>query len=113
LTARLALPALLLVALGPSWAFCLTLRQPTPPTPMDIPADSNVEMSWQVFSGDWHEIFMAVLKERCLQDGLDLSDEVLPQQFRLHLHRGISYLATPQLVRSIGDLIRMAAEEAG
>ncbi len=23
------------------WAFCLSLRQPTPPAPLDIPADSN------------------------------------------------------------------------
>ncbi len=38
------------------WAFCLSLRQPTPPPPVDIPSDSNVEMSWQVFGGEWQEI---------------------------------------------------------
>jgi DNA sulfur modification protein DndE len=27
------------------WAFCLSLRQPSVPTPLEIPADSNVEMS--------------------------------------------------------------------
>lgn len=25
------------------WAFCLSLAEATPPTPVDIPADSNVE----------------------------------------------------------------------
>ncbi len=47
----------------------------------------------------------------CVQDGLGTSDEVLSRQFRLHLHRGISYLATPLAIRSIGDLVRLALED--
>lgn len=35
---------------------------------------------------------------------------VRQDQFRLHLHRGIAYLATPGAVRSVGDLIKLAAE---
>ena len=38
---------------------------PRRPTPVDIPADSNVEMTWQVFGGDAHELYLALLKERC------------------------------------------------
>ena len=38
-------------------------------------------------------------------------DDVLARQFRLHLHRGIAYLAAPQTIRSIGDLIRLAEEK--
>jgi hypothetical protein len=34
----------------------------------------------------------------------------LLKQFRLHLHRGISHLATPQRIRSIADLIRVSLE---
>jgi DNA sulfur modification protein DndE len=71
------------------WAFCLSLRQASPPTPVDIPADSNVEMTWQVFGGDAHELYLALLKERCELDGLGTSEEVLARQVRLHLHRGI------------------------
>ena len=93
------------------WAFCLSLQQPTPPTPIEIPADSNVEMDWQVFGGEAHELYLALLKERCVLDGLDLSDEVLARQFRLHLHRGIGYLATPHLIKSIGDLVGLAMRE--
>jgi DNA sulfur modification protein DndE len=40
------------------WAFGLSLRQPTPPTPVEIPADSNVEMTWPVFGGDAHELYL-------------------------------------------------------
>jgi DNA sulfur modification protein DndE len=93
------------------WAFCLSLKQSTPPTPIEVPADSNVEMDWQVFGGEAHELYMALLKERCVLDGLDLSDDVLSRQFRLHLHRGIGYLATPHLIKSIGDLVGLAVRE--
>jgi DNA sulfur modification protein DndE len=92
------------------WAFCLSLRQTTPPAPIEIPADSNVEMWWHVFGGDAHELYLAVLKERCERDGLGSSDEVVARQFRLHLHRGIGYLAAPQSIRSIRDLIALATE---
>ena len=95
------------------WAFCLSLRQPAPPTPVEIPADSNVEMTWQVFGGEAHELYLALLKERCEQDGLGTAGEVLARQFRLHLHRGISYLAAPHQVRSLADLVRLAAGPRG
>src|SRR5437762_10743466 len=67
------------------WAFCLSLRQSTPPTPIDVPADSNVEMTWQVFGGEAQELYLGLLKERCERDQLGTSEEVLQRQFRLHL----------------------------
>lgn len=91
------------------WAFCLSLKQPSPPTPIDVPADSNVEMTWQVFGGEAHELYLALLKERCVRDGLGTADDVLARQFRLHLHRGISYLATPHAIKSVADLIGLVA----
>ena len=94
------------------WAFCLSLRQASSPTPVDIPADSNVEMTWQVFGGESHELYLALLKERCCADGLGSSEDVLVRQFRLHLHRGIGYLAAPQSFKSIDDLLRLAIEPA-
>src|SRR5947209_18754725 len=65
------------------WAFCLSLRQPAPPTPVELPADSNVELTWQVFGGEAQELYLALLKQRCLQDGLSTTDDVLASQFRL------------------------------
>jgi DNA sulfur modification protein DndE len=94
------------------WAFCLSLRQPTPPTPVEVPSNSNVEMTWQVFGGDAQELYLALLKERCERDGMGVSEEVLLREFRLHLHRGISYLATPHAIRSIADLVRLSLEDA-
>jgi DNA sulfur modification protein DndE len=93
------------------WAFCLSLRQPSPPAPLQSAGDSNVEMTWHVFGGDAQELYLAVLKERCVRDGLGSSDEVLSRQFRLHLQRGINMLATPGTIRSIADLVRLAVDE--
>ena len=93
------------------WAFCLSLREPTPPSPIDVPADSNVEMTWPVFAGEHHELYLALLKERLVRDGIELSEKELNRQFRLHLHRGIAYLASPSAIRSIADLIRLSLEK--
>lgn len=91
------------------WAFCRSLAEPSLPPPAKIPADSNVEMSWRVFGGRYQEIYLALLKERCLRDGLGTEDEVLATQFRLHLHRGIAYLASDRKLRDgIGSLVAQA-----
>ncbi len=87
------------------WGFCLSLAEDSIPPDARIPADSNVEMSWKVFGGGNHELYMSLLKERCLKDELGTDPDTLVQQFRLHLHRGIAYLAGNKKMRSISDLI--------
>ena len=87
------------------WAFCLSLSEPSIPPEARIPADSNVEMTWRVFGGRYHELYLALLKERCLRDGLGTDPDTLAQQFRLHLHRGIAYLAATRSIRDVSDLV--------
>lgn len=94
------------------WAFCISLSEQGAPPTARIPADSNVEMSWKVFGGRYADIYMALLKERCIRDGLSIDTETLTQQFRLHLHRGISYLAGNKSLRSIKDLASLAVQAA-
>jgi DNA sulfur modification protein DndE len=65
-------------------------------------------MTWHVFDGDAHEIYLALLKECCECDGLATSDKVLAPQLRPHLHWGITYLAASKTIRSIGGLIGLA-----
>ncbi len=90
------------------WAFCTSLAEPTVPSPTKIPADSSVEMTWKVFGGAYEEVYLALLRQRCAADGLGTSDDVLSLQFRLHLHRGIGYLAAEKRLRNIADLVRHA-----
>ncbi len=90
------------------WAFFRSLAETTPPSIIPIPADSNLEMTWKVFGGELADISILALKQRCHQDGLDITPETLSQQFRLHLHRGIGYLAGDPSLRKIEDLIGLA-----
>lgn len=90
------------------WAFCLSLAEPTKPSVVPVPADSNVEMTWRVFGGDNADILLLALKQRCHNDGLSMDSSTLATQFRLHLHRGISYLAGDPKIKRIEDLIEIA-----
>ena len=90
------------------WGFCRSLAEPTIPSPVPIPADSNVEMNWRVFGGELSDILLIALKQRCYNDGLGTDKEILASQFRLHLHRGIGYLAGDPNIKKIEDLIQIA-----
>lgn len=87
------------------WAFCVSLAEPSIPSPVKIPADSSLEMTWKIFGGAHHEVYFALLKERCHQDGLGTSNDVLATQFRLHLHRGIGYLTADRNIKTISALV--------
>ncbi len=49
---------------------------------------------------------LSLLRHCCHKDGVGLDDETLATQFRLHLHRGIGYLAADRDIRSLGGLMR-------
>lgn len=72
------------------WAFCLSLAEPSIPPKEEIPTDSNVEMNWKTFGQQHQLVFEAMLKQRMIDDKLPLEDA--PLWFKIHLHRGISYL---------------------
>jgi len=95
------------------WAFCRSLAEPTPPSPVPIPSDSSVEISWQVFGGSAADLLILALKQRCHNDGLATDQETVATQFRLHLHRGIGYLAGDPSLKSIEDLVRLALIDSG
>lgn len=89
------------------WGLCVSLAEQTAPRNISVRADSNVEMSWRVFGGRYADIYLVALKERCVRDGIDTAEETLAEQFRLHLHRGIAYLAANRSLTDIGDLMSM------
>ncbi|ACK66410.1 DNA sulfur modification protein DndE [Rippkaea orientalis PCC 8801] len=93
------------------WGFCRSLAEPSIPSPVPIPADSNVEMSWSVFGGNMADILLIALKQRCHQDGLGTDPETLATQFRLHLHRGIGYLAGDSNLKKIEHLMAMVEQD--
>lgn len=90
------------------WAFCLSLRDKSIPPPVEIHLNSNVEMSWNIFGGEYADIYWILLKERCHQDGLAVDEYTLAKQFKLHLQRGINFLANDPDIKSLNDLLRLA-----
>lgn len=92
------------------WALCRSLAETTLPSPVPIPSDSNLEMSWQVFGGEMADLLLIALKQRCHRDNLPTDQETLAVQLRLHLHRGIGYLAGDPTIKAIDHLIEKAVE---
>lgn len=90
------------------WGFCLSLAEKSVPPEETIPSDSSVEMTWKTFTGGREEIYWGLLLVRAKRDGIRLEREALGKYFRLHLHRGISYLNGSPSLRTIDNFARLA-----
>lgn len=88
------------------WAFMLSLSEDSVPPHESIPADSNVEMTWKVFAGEYADLYTAMLMHRIYVDYGKIEESKVNYYSRLHLHRGISYLANN--VSNINELIKLA-----
>jgi DNA sulfur modification protein DndE len=87
--------------------FNLSLNDPKIPNPDDYPPDSDREINRYTLTGEWDDYFVALLKERCAYDGLDLETD-LEGQFRAHINRGVLMLF--HRVKHLGDLSRLVVD---
>lgn len=87
--------------------FCLSLNDPTVPDPEAYPPDSEREINRFTLLGEWDDYFVALLRERCAQDGLEV-EQVLDAQFRAHVNRGVLMLFGR--VKHLGDFARLVRE---
>ena len=92
------------------WALCYSLSEKTIPTDLELPMDSNLEMSWLTFGGDYYEIYEALIKAWCIEMKLPTDDDTITKYFRLNLERGISYLCGTGFIKSIEDLLNLAVK---
>jgi DNA sulfur modification protein DndE len=76
------------------WALCMSLAEETAPPVEDIPSDSNVEMTWKVFSGEYAEVYLALLRETYQKQKTHLEGVPFADFLKLHLNRGISFYST-------------------
>lgn len=93
------------------WALCYSLGEGTMPTDVPINADSNVEMSWYTFAGEYSEIYDALMIAWCQKMNLPTDDVTLSKYFKLHLERGIAYLSGTHFIKSLDDLLDLAIKE--
>lgn len=103
LKARTGLTPNLLCRIG----FCLSLREPSVPDPSSYDEKSNREFNRYTLTGAWDSLFVALLTQRCFNDGLKMPDD-LEEQFRAHLNRGVLLLFTR--VKHLNDLCRLVEE---
>lgn len=92
------------------WAFCYSLSENTMPTDIPIVADSNVEMSWYTFGGEYSDIYEALMIAWCKRMELPTDEETLSKYFKLHLERGIAHLSGTNFIKNLDDLIKLAVE---
>ena len=93
------------------WALCYSLSEKTLPTDIQTAADSNLEMTWFTFGGEYYELYEAIVKAWCIQMHLPTDDETVSKNFRLNLERGIAYLCGTGFIKSHNDLVRLALKE--
>lgn len=82
--------------------FMMSIKDPTRPNPDNYLPDSDRIIERPVLTGAWDTLFVALIKERCLQDGLPLDDDVLGEQFKAHVNRGVLLLY--KRVKTLNDL---------
>ncbi|WHM36019.1 DNA sulfur modification protein DndE [Streptomyces sp. BPTC-684] len=91
------------------WALALSLADASTPLVKDIVTDSNVEMSWKTFAGQHGDLYLALLKQRCVADGLEPTDENVSKTLTIHLARGIGYLGAHKEMTTVEGLISSTA----
>ncbi len=92
------------------WALCYSLSEGTLPADIPINADSNVEMSWYTFAGEYSDVYDALMKAWCIKMNLNTDDATLAKYFKLNLERGIAHLSGTSFIKNIDDLIKLAVE---
>ena len=92
------------------WALCFSLHEGTVPTDIPVNADSNVEMSWYTFAGEYSDLYDALIKAWCIDNEIEPTDENMAKYFKLHLERGIAYLSGTNFIKSLNDLMNLALE---
>jgi DNA sulfur modification protein DndE len=98
-------------------ALCCSLNDPLIPDPADYDEEGQ-EMNRYTLTGEWDAFFIALMRERCIEDGLDPEDDLFPQ-FRAHLNRGAFFVFSQ--VKDLSDFLslmpasqeRLVAESPG
>ena len=91
------------------WALCLSMSDPHRPQVDPAGLQSNVEMTWRVFGGQYADVYWSLLLQRVHEDGVPLDTESVEREFNRHLHRGIGALSNIAAKPNIRDMISLVA----
>ena len=93
------------------WAYCYSLKENTIPTPENIDGDSNVEMSWYTFAGEYSDLYEALIIAWCRKMDIPTDNDTMAKYIKMHIERGISYLSGTNFIKELDDLLRLGAAE--
>jgi len=89
-------------------ALCRSLANPNLPPQRSKAGDSNIDMDWKTFAGQFADELTALILIRAQNDKVDIYNKSdLSEYFRAHLERGI---ATLQGVRELSTLVARKLE---
>lgn len=90
-------------------ALCRSLANPAiPQVPSNI-LESNIEIDWRTFGGQFQDELGALFLLRARSDGIDISHkESVLESFRAHMERGI---ASMHAIRSVLDIVSLDLDE--
>ena len=83
------------------------MREGTIPTDIPINSDSNLEMSWYTFAGEYSELYEALMVAWCQKNALSLDNDTVAKYFKLHLERGIAYLSGTNFIKDLNGLLEL------
>ena len=89
--------------------YCLSLEEMTLPDLAKYPEDSAREINRYTLLGEYDAAYEALLKQRLSDAGHEeLTTELLDDQFRAHMNRGVMLLAAR--MRGLGALDELSSE---
>ncbi|MGB4205881.1 MAG: DNA sulfur modification protein DndE [Bacteroidales bacterium] len=88
-------------------AVCYSLNEPKVPKPEDYDEEGQ-ELNRYTLTGEWDSLYMGLLRERLMADGLDPEKDLFPQ-FGAHLNRGV-FSIFPQ-IKDLSDFQSLLPED--
>ena len=79
------------------WGFLAAIKDSDKVTYENIVTDSNVEMTWRTFAGQYDKLYMALLIKELKKQGIQINKKNVNDYFKIYLHNGISILMNPKL----------------
>ena len=89
------------------FAFCLSIKEKSPPNPKEYDKDGS-EMEPTVLFGDYEPIYLGLMRNRLEKDGMNVETE-LNEMTRCHINRGV--IALSSRIQSLEDFYELVKEE--
>ena len=87
--------------------FCLSLHEPRIPDP-DRYDEDGPEFNRSTLLGEWDDFIEALLRNRLIDDGLDVDEHFLPQ-LRAHMNRGAEMACGR--IRDLSDVLSLVPQQ--